>query len=397
MLAPALWVGAAAVAVAQCWAALSRQPGDRLVDLHVYWGALRLLFGGGELYDFAAGNGAPFTYPPFAALVLSPVVLVDEGVLRWLWTAATVAVVGYLAWLVASADGVPRLVPRRIATPLVALLLFASAPVSSNIRFGQVSVFLVVLILIDCLRVAPSRWGGVATGAAAAVKLTPLIFVPFYWFAGRRRACLTALGSIVAGTLLAWLVLPKESVRFWFGEIWNVDRVGNIATGGNQSINGVLLRLDAPDAVRTVIVGVLGLAVVAAAMVRAVRAYRNAAPLTAAVIVGAAGLAVSPVSWTHHQVWLVLAALLAVSHRRRTNLMWAAAVAALMILPVTSIGAGLPGGVVTGNARVLLALAVAVAVPFVAVRRVPAGGGSGGAVAPASHNVAGGQRPASID
>jgi alpha-1,2-mannosyltransferase len=265
----------------------------------------------------------------------------------------------------------PAGAPPAVPLPAIALLLFASVPVSSNLRFGQVSLFLVALVLLDALAVVPPRWRGLATGLAAAVKLTPAIFVVWFWLAGQRRVALTAAATFVAATGLAWLVLPGESVRFWFTELRNVDRVGNIATGGNQSLNGALLRWDAPDAVRVALVATVGLAVVVLALVRAVRAQRNGEPLAAVVMVGAAGLVFSPVSWTHHQVWLVLAALLPVAVgstrtglRRAVTYGWPALVLVVMVLPVTSLG-----GAVAGNARLWLAVAVAALVPFAAVRR----------------------------
>src|SRR3954464_3590556 len=46
------------------WVLPRRPPGDRLADLNVYLGSVRGLLAGGSLYDFHAGNGAPFTYPP---------------------------------------------------------------------------------------------------------------------------------------------------------------------------------------------------------------------------------------------------------------------------------------------------------------------------------------------
>jgi hypothetical protein len=98
----------------------------------VYVGSVRLLYDGGSLYDCAAeSTGAPFTYPPFAGLVFFPLPLLDE------------------------------------AAAVLALLLFLSAPVSSNLRFGQVSVFLTLLVLLDCLRLVPTRFAGIATGIAA--------------------------------------------------------------------------------------------------------------------------------------------------------------------------------------------------------------------------------------
>lgn len=379
-VAVALWVAAGVVAVLQVVAALRRPPLDRLADLHVYSASVRMLLDGGSLYDFAAHNGAPFTYPPFAGLVFLPLALVAEPVQRILWCLLTVAVVVFLARLCLAADGA-RAVPRSLATPAIALLLFASAPVSSNIRFGQISAFLVVLVLIDNLDVLPPRWRGALTGVATAIKLTPGLFAAYWLLTGKWRRALTAFASFVVCTALAWAILPADSNRFWFTEIWNVNRVGHISTGGNQSLNGALLRWDLPDTARTAIAGIVGLAVVAAAFVRAARAARNREPFAAAVIVGAAGLVFSPVSWTHHQIWLVLAALLLVGDRRAVNIGWSALVAVLMVLPIPALLAALPGGAVTGNIRLLLAIAVACAVPFRATRRV-AGDDPGRLVAP---------------
>jgi alpha-1,2-mannosyltransferase len=367
-----LWLAALVVAVLQAWAGLHRPLPDRLADLQVYLGSVWELHGGGSLYDFAAsGTAAPFTYPPFAGLLFGPLIHVPFGLLAVLWSAATVAAVVGIAFAAsrtgAWAGGRPA--PALIAPALIALALFCSAPVSSNLRFGQVSVFLVALVLLDALRMAPARWCGLATGLAAAIKLTPLIFIPYYWLSGRRRAAAVAAATFAVCAAVASLIMPGESARFWLSEIWNVNRVGNLATGGNQSLNGALLRWELPERARSVVVAVVGLAVVVVALIRAVRAYRNDRPLTGVVLVGAAGLVLSPVSWTHHQVWLVLAALLPVPRRQAW---WTGGALAVMILPVTSVGAQLPGGAVAGDARLWLAIAVACLVPFVGVRRRPA-------------------------
>jgi alpha-1,2-mannosyltransferase len=358
------WILAVVVAGLQAWGGLRRSPGDRLSDLQVYRGAVADLWHGGSLYDFTAQNGAaPFTYPPFAGLVFAPLHPIPFVVLAPLWGVCTFAVVAGLAWAVAGRSEI-RWSDRRLLAPLLAIALFASAPISSNFRFGQVSVFLVALVLLDALAVVPERWRGVATGVAGAIKLTPMIFVPYYWFSGQRRTAIVSTTTFFLCTALAWLVLPSDSARFWFTEIWNVNRVGHIATGGNQSLNGALLRAEVPESARAAVAGIVGLVVVAVALYRAALAYRQGRPLLAAVIIGAAGLVFSPVSWTHHQVWLVLAVLVAVGAGVRARAVWIAVLLAVMILPVTSHGSRLPGAeFVLGNARLWLALTLAVALP----------------------------------
>lgn len=70
-----------------CWLVLRSPAGDQLADLQVYWGATRWAEHGLPLYDFHAGNGDPFTYPPFAALVMAPLGRLPFGVVGVVWTA----------------------------------------------------------------------------------------------------------------------------------------------------------------------------------------------------------------------------------------------------------------------------------------------------------------------
>ena len=362
----ALWVAAAVAAAAQAWAGLRRPWHDRLSDLQVYLGGVDTWLAGGSLYDFAApGTGAPFTYPPLAGLLFVPIAYLNTTVLMVGWSLLTVLAVAGIALICGRAAGIAWQLPAMQAAPVAALLLFLSAPVSSNLRFGQISVFLVLLILLDALHVVPTRFLGVATGLAAAIKLTPIIFVPYLWVTGQRRAAATALGTFAVATGLAWALLPGESLRYWTKELLNVERVGNIATGGNQSLNGAMLRLGLADGARIAVVFFVGGTIVLVALWRATKAASAGNQLAATVMVGSAGLVFSPVSWTHHQVWLVVAAFVPVSAAVTWRWLWVGTVAVVMIAPVTSIGATLVGGVVWGNARLLLAVAIACVVPFV--------------------------------
>jgi alpha-1,2-mannosyltransferase len=327
-----LWVPAAAVAVVQAVWAL-RLP-DRFADLHVYRGSVLAMRHGGSLYSYVAANGDPFTYPPFAGLVLYPAGWPIDAV----WMVLTFGAVVWCAFLVA---------PPRWA-PLACLALLLSAPVVRDLRFGQVSLFLALLVLLDAL-----RWKrGIATGVASAVKLTPLVFVPYLWLAGHRRAALTAVGTFLGCTALAWLVLPRDSVRYWFTELWHTDRIGNLALSGNQSLNGLLLRAGVSSHAVWLALALVVLAV------GLWRASRSRDPLTGIVIAGAVCVAVSPVSWTHHQIWLVFAAFCAVGRSRVAQVVWTASVLIVMTVPALV------------NGRAFLALAIACVVPFTSVGRL---------------------------
>jgi alpha-1,2-mannosyltransferase len=361
------WLPAAVLAFIQSYAALTRPEHDRLADLGVYLGGVEYLVNGLSLYDFITANDAPFTYPPFAALLMLPLVYLDETVLRFAWTALTVVAVWWMAIVVSRVVG--ERVPANL-TPwlphITAAILFASAPVSSNIRFGQVSVFLALLILIDLVTPSPRRFSGALTGLSAAIKLTPLIFVPMVWLGGRRRATVAATLAFFGATALALIVLFDDSLRYWGTELLNVDRVGHITTGGNQSVNGALLRLGVPESTRLAIWLASSTIVGVVALWRSARLARAGDWFSAVVVTGAASIAISPVSWTHHQIWLVLAALLPVAGPPARRIAWIAIVLTIMIVPVTSLGSKLPSvlGVVGGELRGLLAVVAACLVPL---------------------------------
>ncbi|HEU4348813.1 MAG TPA: glycosyltransferase 87 family protein, partial [Actinoplanes sp.] len=204
------WTATAVVAATTAGAALSRPAEVRLSDLSVYLGAAAGLDHGASLYDFARGN-ALFTYPPFAGLVFRPLTWLPQLPVQVVWSLATVATVAGLALLV-----------HREKAGALALVLVLSAPVSSDLRYGQVSLFLAGLIAADVLVLRRTPWCGALIGVAAAVKLTPLIFIPMLWLAGRRTAALTATATFAGCAAAGAIVLPGDSWRFWTSEMLQV-------------------------------------------------------------------------------------------------------------------------------------------------------------------------------
>lgn len=344
-----IWALTAAAATATALAAFWKPAESRLTDLSVYLGAVSGLTDGAGLYDFTRG-AAPFTYPPFAALLFTPLTWLPAGVVQIAWTLATLATVLGLAVLVtrhASAPAIPAAVG--------ALALTLSAPVSSDLKYGQVSLFLAALVAADFLTLRRTPWHGALIGLAAAIKLTPLIFIPLLWFTGRRAAAV-ATATFAGCGLVAALALPGDSWAFWTDRVFQVSRLGHITGAGNQSLNGALLRLDVPAHARSVLVLAIGGVIAVAALRRAARLHD---PLSGIVVLGSAGVVLSPVSWTHHQVWLILAALLPIAAPPWARAAWRALVLAVMILPVTALGPPL-----FSESRLLLAIAVAALIPL---------------------------------
>jgi alpha-1,2-mannosyltransferase len=331
----ATWAAVAVAAAVSAALAMLRPAEQRLSDLHIYYGAAQAVGRGEPLYGYVADNAGPFTYPPFAVLVLRPFTVLPEGALQVVWLAMTCAAVVGIAFAVARG-----LAAERAAAAAIAAALLVSAPVQSNFRFGQVSIFIVLVALVDAMQMIPQRYRGILVGIAAAIKLTPLLFVVYFVAVRRYRDAARAGAAFVACALVAAAVLPSDSVTYWSGTIFATSRIGNLASLGNQSVQGMLMRVGLSPAALPLVWAALIAVVCVGALWRARRLHAAGETVRAAVLVGCATVAASPVSWTHHQVWTVLAAMLLIA----TDGAWRrVAGAALLVVMTLSLGVVLRG------------------------------------------------------
>jgi alpha-1,2-mannosyltransferase len=280
-------------------------------DLRIYYGAVVNWAHGGKLYDYAVmdryAGPLGFTYPPFAALLMYPMVWLGlGGTIAAMWIGSALALAAMVAWLVvpvADRHGWPRWYALGIAIPLATWL----EPVRETITFGQINLLLAVLVLWDLLFLTRrgSRFAGVGIGLAAAIKLTPAIFIVYLLVTRRFRAAAGAVVTAVLASLLAAAARLGDSWSYWTSVLWQTSRVGDVKKIPNQSLLGALSRLTDPvPAPRwlwlLLVLGVLGLG-----LTRAGRAHRAGDEVAGLTLAGLVGTLVSPVSWQHHLVWFI--------------------------------------------------------------------------------------------
>jgi alpha-1,2-mannosyltransferase len=355
-------------------------------DLKVYYGAMNYwVHGGGQLYDYLVPQTEyGFTYPPFAAGLMLPMAFMS-------WHAAiavsvalnVVVIVAMLGWLVGP------VIQRKGWTPWFALavalgLTALFEPVRETVNFGQVNLLLLFLVAADLLLLVRkgNRFGGIGIGIATAIKLTPGIFIVYLLVTRRWRAAAVASAAAATATWLAATFAPDASRVFWTDAMWNTDRVGNTAFVSNQSLNGLVSRLDPAEPSKA-----LWLALVLAAMVvwawRARRAIKAGDEVAGLALTGIIGCLVSPITWIHHLVWVLPAFALLVDHatdpandrKRRRNLLIFGVVSFAILcsrLPWAFHRHFDGFGVVGSNAYVLVMVALLVALPI----REPADTGS---------------------
>lgn len=276
--------------------ALAFQPAYK-VDLAVYQEAVGQLLTGGSLY-----SSGSFLYPPFAGLILLPAgLLPSPGPAVINLAVHLVACIVLALVLLGTAPSRRR---DRVDTVLTFLLcvlaLLASNAVVIGLYFGQVSLAVVTLMVVD--QFLGPRWRGLLTGVAGGIKLIPLIMIPHYLLTRQWRAAANSVGGFAAATTLGVLFAPADSLRYWSGAV----PMPVVVDQFNKSLSGLMHHWGSSD-LRVWLVGAVVIG--AAALWRAGQHHRAGEGLAAVLVLGLASSLVSPLSWMHHLVWWPLAGL----------------------------------------------------------------------------------------
>jgi alpha-1,2-mannosyltransferase len=311
------------------------------IDFDIYrMGASNVL--GQHLYDtrlpralMGGSRGMHFTYPPFPAFLFLPFAPLPVSIGQVAWSVLNVLALAALIALSVHAVR-PEWSLRRVWTS-AAIALFPALllnPDKLTLSLGQINFFIVLLVLADLTTVASWRSRtlprGILVGIAAAVKLTPLIFIPFLLLTRQFRAGITALLTFLACSLAAFAIAPHSSWLYWSTEIFDAKRSGNLLYISNQDLHSALQRmLGAPPAPMLLLL--LTAAFLAGGLAVATRSYRALSPMPGILVCAATGLIISPVSWAHHYVWVVplLAWLTLGRDRPRGGRWWALGAAVL--------------------------------------------------------------------
>ena len=295
------------------------------LDFSVYWFGGSILNQAGtspsDLYGpsvaSAGGPQLPFTYPPFAALVFGLLARLPQAPALMVFNVAGVALAAWVAVTIvrywsSKPDLRSALSFTRscwIAAALFLAVLFLG-PWRETLAFGQINIILMGLMVIDLLGGLSKRKGfrgtGLLVGIAAGIKLTPLVFGLYFLMRKDWRGLANMAVGFAGTVLLGWLLRPAESLQFWLEILPDTSRIGGAGYVDNLSIKGALLHFGVSHDAVTLPWIVLSLATVVLAAVLVRAASAQGARVIAISTTALAMLLISPVSWSHHWVWMAV-------------------------------------------------------------------------------------------
>ena len=181
-------------------------------DFHVFWQAGRNFATGAPLYHDSLPGARPLKYPPFAAMVFTPLALFPLPV-----AAVLMSLLNLVLWVWAAvltrriiARTFPDRTPSRV--PLVLAVILSAQFFLDNFHHVQMNEVTLVLALLGMQAYLDGRDVAAAAAfvGATALKLTPIFFAAWLVIRGRRRAAL-AVFPIALACMLVPLALRGPS------------------------------------------------------------------------------------------------------------------------------------------------------------------------------------------
>lgn len=273
------------------------------IDLQVYVYAVKDLLVGKDIFATTTpGWNLYFIYPPIAAILMIPLAFGPYPMWQVIWTLGLVAA----QQTVLRRLGVPR--GWKLALLGIAVVL-AMEPLRTTLGYGQVNTLLMVLVIMDLL---PDRPGdrrflprGTLIGLAAAIKLTPALFVIFAFLIGKRRIALTGIIGFAVLTGIGAIFLWPQTASFFGGLLAGDTRTASPLYVGNQALSGVFFRLIGDSRAITLVGLAVGGLIALLGTVVAAQWWRRRQYAFAVGLVGLCTCLASPLSWTHHYVWVL--------------------------------------------------------------------------------------------
>ncbi len=303
------------------------------IDLLVYRVEGDAIRSGLDLYGpLHTPQGLSATYPPFAALTFVLLTPVPIALLPLATVAMNVALLVTVAYLSLGLAGLGRGKAKVTCALWLASLAIWSEPVFTTLRYGQINLLILAMILWDFSRPDSARTRGMALGFAVGLKITPGIFILYLVVTRRFRMAAVATSAFATSVIAGALVLPGDSKQYWTSLIFDSDRVGRPENAANQSIRAIVVRLEHTRDIAPAWTLLLVLTLLTG-LICSVAAYKAIGDSWGVPACAVTGLLSSPVTWTHHWVWCVpLVALLYVQTRRwlwTTIVFWSFAVWAI--------------------------------------------------------------------
>lgn len=295
---------------------------DFPIDMVVYREGVKAFLEHRSVYSAPMPAGdiqLPFIYPPFGALAMVPLTAFDAidhtlaGNIMVILSDLLVLVCLYFVFR-AVLKKPEFLLP---VTAITWAIVLHFEPVDLNNNYAQINIVVMALVILDLVPRKQFLPQGILIGGAAAIKITPLAMLLYFLVRREWKQIATALLSAVAATLLAAAFRWEAFVEFFSSTLLDMGSGRDFGVGtdyqSNSSIKGAIQRIYPSTESMEANDLTIGLAWIAASLIVIIvaawlikRLCAEQLLVDAQLVTALTVLLISPVSWSHHWVWLTL-------------------------------------------------------------------------------------------
>jgi alpha-1,2-mannosyltransferase len=269
-------------------------------------------------FPFTEVGAGGFVNVPIIGWLFVPLVPLGEEAAGWVFLAIGAGVTICAYWMLT------RLArPELDAAPALLLLFLFNGPLINSLREGNTTHFILLLLVVSfgLLQRRSDFAAGLLLGVCAVIKLPLLLYGVYFLLRRRWRVVAGGASAIIAVLLLSVATFGITNNVGWFDCCIEPFLGGIIPAFNVQSIDGFAMRLltgtsqlanwdplDPPAAYRVIRLCIFA-AILAAAVLVARRAggHENSGrEVLEFSLVLTLALVLSPISWSHYYLWLLL-------------------------------------------------------------------------------------------
>ncbi len=248
---------------------------------------------------------APFAYPPFIFIILSPLSFLSYVIAGKLWVAFSI--ICFLASLYIFIGMYHHFSMDPVTVTALAVMIATFFPAKFTFGMGQINMLILLLIALFFLfEKHREDWlAGVVLGVAMSVKLFPVLFIP--WLLIRRR------WQILIGLLIALTVCYgvlevlgyARLISYYYIHVFPAVASGWKGDYYNQSLSGFLTREVTDNGIRRILEIAADIGILFITFIPIVRPVKPKQFFLEGSLILVANVLVDAFSWQHHFVWII--------------------------------------------------------------------------------------------
>ena len=293
---------------------------DYYPDFSVYYYGTSTFINGGNPYLGGKEYFAPFVYPPTVLLFFLAFTLLPFIIAQKVFTAIS------LLCLFISIGLMFKLFKTPIFATLglfLVTLVFNFFPEKFTLGMGQINNVMLLLVVLFLYFYFKKReyLSGVFLACAIALKLFPILLIPYLFIDRRWRTLSSAAVSLLVIGFVVYLFVNQTTILYFFNTIlpgvitsWKVDYY-------NQSLSGFLIREWNNPGLVSILRSTIGAVLILISLIIVWKFKKNDKfGLLSISLLITLSLIVNTFSWQHHFVWMLIPLLITFFYIKNSRL-----------------------------------------------------------------------------